>query len=897
MGPPLLVWKLLRLTGYRPSDSRVPLLAVMLGRFYGVYYYFTYGGQLMADTGIPSVLFSVADFASPPEMQPLVDFIPKDRYLTPTEIRIEHQPPMELGINLERKITSFSNEASGLYQRAMSSLSAASKKLPWTSQFRTLSLHEIATILVPDMADANGNFEPALMYAIHTALLDDETDAFRALNQISSGKHVSYLYRVSPAASIDAILNVRSLMRDIMETFGGKFPFQKAGRPSSISNPLWWFIVKARNTIKTSRENRSFTDHGVLTPHHERYPACEPWSSSHKSFIRFIELWASNHFRRGSPLHSLGSSILRLTGMYGEARQLNESTGWTFLQEIGWIPSWEISTRFRFPLAGASVQPGGGYNRPNPGQYTMSMRDDIAAGYRKDWGSLKAYCIDAPSTTLLDDAISIEPTETPGEHWIHVHSADPSAFVKPHSKLAEFAGIMAMDHFLPGYRYSMFPEDFYDDVIMKKLSLASGRPCLTFSTRVNEAGEVLDTKIQPGTLQNVMFISPDDIAKSCPPLRKGSMDVSGPTSLYVGPSQEADPEPTRKMITADDLSPQETANLQTMHRILAAVDAARFKRGAVRQSRPARSVRVMFDGKGHSTPEPSAPEVAMWPGDPAIELSLHPQEDGSLVSMAMTLAGETAAKWCHARGIPVPYHTQPGALRNRAMMQGLTEKIHGYMDRGEPVPMSLWQVFDREAGPSAQAVDPSPVILMGMDMYTKVTSPLRRLADCITHWQIHAYLASNPPSATTTSSTTPTAADEATLPWSRKALASKLDSLRLSTHTSRSLSRLGTQPWAHQAFLRAWRFGEAAIPPTFTFTARDVYAYLVQGDIDFLGFRAVLPKTALNGVALIKEVRPGDRFEVSVANVDAYRCIIYLNALRTLGAEEVVGSTPEALAV
>ncbi|MBE3111932.1 MAG: RNB domain-containing ribonuclease, partial [Acidobacteria bacterium] len=691
--------------------------------------------QLMAHAGIPSVLFSIADYASPAEIQPLVDFIPKDRHVEPEEVYAKHQPPLEIGSHMHDKLVDFGNETTRVYQKAMTQLSVANQKLPYPTKFRTLSLLDIAGRLVPKMANPGGGYPPTLLYAIHETLLNDEAETFRSLNQISRGKHVSYLYRISPLSSIAAIVKVRSRVRAIMEAFGSNYPFAKPDKSAWQGNNLWWFIVKARGVIKQSRELRAWTDHGIITPHHDRYPkASIEWSDEHKQYIRFIELWASNQFRLYSPLHSMGSAILRLTGMYGQSKMLNMTTGWAFLQETGWIPSWENPVRYRYPLPGAAVLPGGGYDRADPGAYKNSMRPDIAAGHRKDWGPIKAYCIDAPYSTLLDDAVSFESTETPGEHWLHVHTADPAAFIEPHSKLIAVTSVVAMDHYLPGYRYTMFPENFFDEVVMKQMSLDKDRPCLTFSTRLNEAGEILESKVQAGTLREVTFISPDEIDKICPPLRAASVEVSGPHSLSVGPEQIIEPPATRKMHTVDELSAEERAQFKTMHRVLAAVDAIRTERGAVRQVRSTRSVRVMFDRVGDQTPKNCTVEAESWPGDPAIKIELHDQHDGTLVSMAMTLAGESAAKWCHARKIPVPYHVQPGAVRVPEAMRALSQRIRSMTERGEAIPPGVWQLFDSEAGPSALAVEPGPVVIMGLDMYTKVTSPLRRLTDCITHW-------------------------------------------------------------------------------------------------------------------------------------------------------------------
>ncbi|SPN96924.1 uncharacterized protein DNG_00443 [Cephalotrichum gorgonifer] len=863
----------------RVSDARIPILAVILGRFCGVYYFYTNGGQLVADDRAPPVLFSVANFASAAEIKTLVDLIPKDRPLHPREVTNNYQPSLEIAAPLSQKILSFSTKASLLLQENMAALSAADRKIPHATEFITRTLHEMTRALLPNKEERDGGYSPEILYAVHTSLLNDDVDTFRPLNKIDAGKHVSYLYRVSPASTARIIRKVRTQVRHIMETLGKKSS-KDGDRFADISNPLWKFLVKARYVVKESRTNRAWTDHGTLAPHRGRYPIYQDWTDEEKEFIHFIEIWVGSHVHRESSLHCMGSAILHLTGMYKPARQLNAAAGWVFLQELGWIPSWELPTRHQAPIPGARVQRGGGYIRPSPGPYKESMREDIAANYRKDWGPLKAYCIDATSTTLLDDAVSVEPAETPGEYWLHTHVADPTAFIDPKSKLAEFAAIMGMDHFIQGYRCSMFPEDFYDEVIMKKLSLDKGRPCLTFSTKVNDAGEVLDMKVQPGTLQNLIFLDPDDVDTFCPPIHVNPAPERA-TTLLVGPSQDNQAGPARKMSTVKDLSPDEKSDLQTMHRLLNAVDAIRVKRGAISQPRSAQaSVQVTFDGEGGSSPA----DPATWAGDPTIEVGFEDRKGDTLVSMSMLLAGESVARWCNENNIPVPYHTQPGALRNPKRLQALAGEIRELTDKGEPVPAELWRRFDAEVGPTAQSVDAEPVVPLGLLMYTKVTSPLRRLSDCIVHWQIHAAL-QQLRGATTANSKRPgrAAVDPALLPWPKAELKSKLESLRLSAFTSQSLSRRGSRPWKYQALLRAWRFGEAPLPRSFTFTVSSVYGHLLVGELDYLSFRAVLRKGDLEGVALMKEVADGDVLEVEIADVDVYGCCVFVKAVRRLG--------------
>ncbi|CAI4216233.1 unnamed protein product [Parascedosporium putredinis] len=789
----------------RLSDSRIPLLGVILGRFHGVYYFLTNGGQLAADE----------------ETHPLVDFLPKDRFVNPREVTLLYQPPIELCAPLQKKLQRFDAQAHHFHQTNLTALSAAESKLPHPSEFSTLSLHQIAQTLIPNKVDSAGTYDPATLYAVHVALMNDETHGFRPLNKIHAGKHVSYLYRISPASSNRIIKKVRTQVRQIMETLGSSTG--SGGEKINLANNgLWRFIIKTRRVIKESRARRSWTDHGMLVPHHEHYEAFQGWTKEDQDYLHFMELWVGSHVHQESILHCFGSSILHLTQMYQPAKQLNAATGWTFLQELGCIPSWELPTRHKSPIPGAKVKSGGGYDRPSPGPFP-----------------------NAPSTTLLDDAVSVEPAGAPGEYWIHAHIADPAAFIDPKSKLADYAAIIAQDHFIPGYRCSMFPPEFYDEIVMKNFSLDKDRPCLTFSTKLNEDGQVLDVRVQPGTLQNITFLTPG----------------SGPSSI-TGPQPRA-------LSKVSGLSEAERDELQTLHRLLTAVDVLRLKRGAIPQSRASRS------------------DATKWSGDPMIEIGFDERKDGTLVGMAMMLAGESAAKWCSSRSIPVPYHAQPGALRNPEGLRALGDQIRALTDSGADVPMSLWRTFDREAGPTAQSVFPSPIIPQGLEMYTKVTSPLRRLADCIVHWQIHAALAEE---ARLSASLAGQDCSHATfLPWDRPALGAKLESLRLSNYVSQTLSRgQGSQPWLYQALFRAWKFGEAQLPPSFRFTVSSVYGGVLMGELDYMGFSAMLRKRDMGGVALMADVQRGDVLEVEIRDINVYSMHLFVGALRLLGKNSAV---------
>ena len=102
---------------------------------------------------------------------------------------------------------------------------------------------------------------------------------------------------------------------------------------------------------------------------------------------------------------------------------------------------------------------------------------------------------------------------------------------------------------------------------------------------------------------------------------------------------------------------------------------------------------------------------------------LSPLRSRDLVAEAMLLAGEAAAQFALAQGIPLPFTTQaapeaPQAIEGLAGMFALRRSLKRSVQTGEPAP---------HAG-------------LGLPAYTRATSPLRRYLDLVVHQQLRAYL-------------------------------------------------------------------------------------------------------------------------------------------------------------
>jgi exoribonuclease-2 len=94
-----------------------------------------------------------------------------------------------------------------------------------------------------------------------------------------------------------------------------------------------------------------------------------------------------------------------------------------------------------------------------------------------------------------------------------------------------------------------------------------------------------------------------------------------------------------------------------------------------------------------------------------------------LVTDAMLMAGEAAARFCRERDLPIPYATQ----QPPSEMQ-------------DPQDLAAMWAYRRKFQPSRLGLEPAPHFGLGLAIYTRVTSPLRRYSDLLVHQQLRAAL-------------------------------------------------------------------------------------------------------------------------------------------------------------
>ena len=261
----------------------------------------------------------------------------------------------------------------------------------------------------------------------------------------------------------------------------------------------------------------------------------------------------------------------------------------------------------------------------------------------------------------IDDEDSADPDDAISldGERIWVHVADVAALVAPGSAIDLEARARAANLYLPERVVNMLPPQITDQL---GLGLQETSPALSF-------GFLLDDRAQPYDLQ----------------IRPSWIRVCRHSYSEIDERLQSEPFATLVQMT----------RRYRQRRLLA---------GAIDLELPEVSVRVAADG-----------EIRIC--------SLPRLGSREMVTEAMLMAGEAAARFALGLGIAVPYATQravagPPPVRDMAAMYA----------------------FRRKLKPSRSTTLEEPHAGLGLELYSRVTSPLRRYLDLVAHQQLRLHL-------------------------------------------------------------------------------------------------------------------------------------------------------------
>lgn len=574
------------------------------------------------------------------------------------------------------------------------------------------------------------------------------------------------------------------------------------------NNPLSAFINKAHRLILRSRKIRSPTTLGLLGPSAESGDGSaisavdtgETLTGNDRLIIRFV-FEASQIMPPLVPseAQSICALIYRAIGAYPNL-SLGRKVARLLLQELGVISPWKDRelNLYQLRLAGLGIWP---YHDRLMAKAEASCKDLSvfrlpAQPARKDWGQMPVYCIDGADTVEIDDGISVEPaTNMPDCAWIHIHVANPAAYISRDHPIAAAASGAIYSTYTPSRKYSMIPPNFAQNLS----SLAAGRPVMTVSTLLQADGSVLDIELSLGMIRNVIRLTPSAVEEA---LEERKMDQATMVIGGARPARNDDGEDSQNV-------KQALPDLLLLRQFLRGRFRKRLNEWPV-EERMQRSPMSMQIDLWTNLREEHVPllsgKISHWKGDPIIVVEADRYfrcDDGfdyqPVVNHAMVLAGESAAKWCKDREIPILYHVAtPHPLFPVSKLNQLEDSEY----RLEP-------------GGRISA-NPQPHWILGIWQYTKISSPIRRYPDLLNQWQIQAYL-----QAVSRESQDPKDARPldrlSELPFTQQDLEDMVRPMNSKITLLRRAGMQSTQHFLHQAFFRAFHFKEAEIPEVWDF--------------------------------------------------------------------------------
>ncbi|CAD6504315.1 BgTH12-06046 [Blumeria graminis f. sp. triticale] len=847
--------------------------------------YYTMSGRWLHQRGTDVNIY-FPNFVKTSELDDLRPYLPKEDVPVDQEDALhgfEKELPRNIGAPLLRKMKDFWTQANAVYEATASKLDESYTIAAHQTLFRYATISELAEKILSGIVPRNkdGKFPNPALYALHRRI-HIESAGFTLANLRKARGEAQY--EITPLQLRKEMTRVVSYVRKYNEHMLTR---GRSERPTEIIN----FAKRAQDLIRQSRKNRQFTEYGNIGPYtgsvEDQYNTSplEIFTGTDREIVRFLEVWTGLNSlggSSGSAYDSTGSTIIRATNEYNDPEtRLNRRTGWTLLKEIGAISPWQTVAEYgvRAPNTSCRIPLGPRSIKSNADPSIDKMRH-----LRTDWKDMTIYCIDDTNAIELDDGVSLEETDSPEEFWVHIHVADPTSILDPHGPDSKYAAAQGNTVFLPDRKIPMLDHE----LVMKHMSLDTGRPCMTISAKISTRGELLDSKISSGTIRNVLSLTPKVFAE----VNNSATFSSTPIVYTLGPKRN-NCRPSRNLKEANQLSEKEKFEIITLNRLGEARVSFLQKNGAAFFPVEQDSLSIYFNETGLA----KKIDGNIRPNnDPTIEITVPSSYQdfivghtnvtktyGAALTAFMQLAGEVAAQWCSQRGIPIPYRVallQPWAQNP---LEYHRQNILPLVEKGENIPDEIISNYLALIGPAHLSSDPGPHPAMGVDAYTKATSPLRRYLDMVVHWQINATLREEARLNRSLVGNT----QEGFLPFSKAQLNALLPHMIRLERWSKFYQKASIQEWKCQFILRAWKFDQFKLPQPFVFVARRIITgsrSCVFGEITCFALKALMEVPTFMP---LEEVKEGDIFEVEIQELNVPSQKVLVKATRKLTREDI----------
>ena len=472
-----------------------------------------------------------------------------------------------------------------------------------------------------------------------------------------------------------------------------------------------------------------------------------------RKILRFLfDAFHSQRLTQSDP-HSLPITyILKRLGLLDDKEWPVNQLGalQQVLTDLGIFTPWTDGASFATRIESLAHQPiikplrAPAYPPKSLGPDDFYASDPLEA-IRHDFGNMPVYTIDDASASELDDGISIEtiPSE-PDNYWVHVHVADPTTLLPPTHTLAYRARNMSESLYLVhGTSYMLPPSTFERFSLGHTAMTKEPQQVLTFSFKVDTAGDIIDYKVRAALIKNVHITTYDDV----------NAILGLPSFALTFPFEYPNPSPPSHLST----DPSHVKRLKLLYKVSSRLIANRALRPVFNLAIPASVVQFAHPISPH-LPSPfteadtsTMRQFKLFNGFPDLSYSVMCPEglvrgSRAMVSEFMKGACRVASRFGIETGTPLvrrhgmgPSGPDPSAIEK--LIESRDEL--GVADQYEVAKAMV--ALPRTVNTLAPKCHWALGIPDG-EGYVRVTSPLRRYADLVAHWQIkHALLANSDP--------------------------------------------------------------------------------------------------------------------------------------------------------
>ncbi|KAL7746476.1 3'-5' RNA exonuclease complex component [Sorochytrium milnesiophthora] len=355
---------------------------------------------------------------------------------------------------------------------------------------------------------------------------------------------------------------------------------------------------------------------------------------------------------------------------------------------------------------------------------------------RHDFGNLRVYTIDDASAKEIDDGVSIEYLDSADgrvPHWVHIHIADPTAYVPLAHPISEWARERVQTIYFPEGHYSMLPQALSRQTCsigrsQQEAVGGDGDRVLTFSFQLGSGGRLADFLIRPAIVRNVRKCEYDsvDTVLNWDTVEKEDAPQQVFTNLPGTEQSSATPSST-------PIDPETAADMRALQQVAHAHFLSRMASGCFNLTSMTPDV--------HITPYdlPVMPLHNTQPVFTAVRPTIRVSRDRSfqspsrvMVAEMMIIGGRIASLYSTEHKLTLPFRTQEPPSVSLDFLQTRDKQT------GQLPFLTMMEVLPYMRN-ALHATSPGQHHQMGiLDGYSKVTSPLRRYVDMIAHHQLKA---------------------------------------------------------------------------------------------------------------------------------------------------------------